>query len=94
MPKAQPPHTVVETPEYLRRAARLLDDPARGEIVKHVAANPRAGAVIPASGGARKLRWGVGGKGKSGGVRVITFFSGVSIPVFFFRSSPRTRKRT
>ncbi len=37
---------------------------------------------MPGTGGARKLRWAVRGKGKSGGVRVITFFSGPPVPVF------------
>ena len=37
---------------------------------------------MPGTGGARKLRWAVRSKGKSGGVRVITFFSGPPVPVF------------
>ena len=35
--------------------------------------NPDAGDVIPGSGGVRKLRWGVAGRGKRGGIRVIYF---------------------
>lgn len=35
--------------------------------------NPEAGDVIPGSGGVRKLRWGVAGRGKRGGLRVIYF---------------------
>ena len=35
--------------------------------------NPEAGDVIPASGGVRKLRWRVAGRGKRGGLRVIYF---------------------
>ncbi len=31
---------------------------------------PDAGKVIPGSGGLRKLRWAITGKGKSGGLRV------------------------
>jgi hypothetical protein len=30
--------------------------------------------VVPGSGGVRKLRWGMSGKGKSSGVRVIYYF--------------------
>ena len=33
-----------------------------------------AGKVVPGSGGVRKLRWGMTGSGKQGGVRVIYFF--------------------
>ncbi|MFN8405767.1 MAG: type II toxin-antitoxin system RelE/ParE family toxin, partial [Anaerolineales bacterium] len=35
---------------------------------------PEAGKVVPSSGGVRKVRWGISGKGKSGGVRVIYYF--------------------
>jgi len=33
-----------------------------------------AGKIVPGSGGVRKLRWAIGGKGKRGGVRVIYYF--------------------
>jgi hypothetical protein len=42
----------------------------------------RAGDVIEGTGGARKVRLVGKGKGKSGGYRVITFFTGTDIPVF------------
>ncbi len=35
--------------------------------------HPDAGDVIPHSGGCRKLRWAIEGRGKRGGVRVIYF---------------------
>jgi hypothetical protein len=35
---------------------------------------PEAGDIVPGSGGVRKLRWSMAGKGKRGGVRVIYFF--------------------
>ena len=38
--------------------------------------------VIKGANGARKIRFAGRGKGKSGGYRVITFFSGDDIPVF------------
>lgn len=75
--------TVVETSQYLRKAARLgLSDRERAGIVDHLAANPNAGDAIKGTGGARKLRIAASGQGKSGGYRVITFYSGPDIPVF------------
>jgi hypothetical protein len=74
--------TVVELPEYLSRARRLLNDIEREAIVDFLAANPTAGDLIVGSGGARKLRWAAKGKGKSGGVRVITYIGGMGIPLF------------
>ncbi len=41
---------------------------------------------IPGTGGARKLRFAVAGRGKRGGARVITFYSGPPIPVFILSS--------
>ena len=35
---------------------------------------PESGKVVPGSGGVRKVRWAMSGKGKSGGVRVIYYF--------------------
>ena len=35
---------------------------------------PEAGKIVPGSGGVRKLRWAIAGKGKRGGVRVIYYF--------------------
>jgi hypothetical protein len=38
-----------------------------------IVANPQAGDVVRGSGGVRKLRWGLAGRGKRGGVRVIYY---------------------
>ena len=38
-----------------------------------IVAMPNAGAVIPGTGGLRKIRWSVAGKGKRGGTRVIYY---------------------
>jgi mRNA-degrading endonuclease RelE of RelBE toxin-antitoxin system len=35
---------------------------------------PEAGKVVPGSGGVRKIRWTISGRGKSGGIRVIYYF--------------------
>ena len=51
-------------------------------IVEYIAKHPDAGDPIPGTGGARKVRFAGKGKGKSGGYRVITFFTGLELPVF------------
>lgn len=76
-------HTIIETPDYLADAKRAgLSEAECEAIARFVALHPDAGDKIPGSGGARKLRFADRGKGKSGGYRVITFYSGVDIPVF------------
>ena len=75
--------TVVETDEFLKDAKQAgLSDDERNEIVDFISDNPFAGVEIAGTGGARKVRFSAKGKGKSGGVRVITFYSGQDIPVF------------
>ncbi|MPY72776.1 MAG: addiction module toxin RelE [Alphaproteobacteria bacterium] len=75
-------HTVVETAEFQRQVRGVLSAAEYKALIEHLAANPTAGEVIQGTGGARKLRWAAGGKGKSGGARVITFYSGPPVPVF------------
>jgi hypothetical protein len=76
-------HTVVEMPGYLAdaRKARLTEAELTA-IADFLARHPAAGTEIVGTGGARKVRFAGRGKGKSGGYRVITFFSGPDIPVF------------
>lgn len=73
---------VVETPSYLSDAERLFSPNERRAIVDRLAADPTCGVIIPGSGGIRKVRFGFGGRGKSGGARIIYLFSGEKLPVF------------
>jgi hypothetical protein len=75
-------HAVVETPEFLAGASRVLTEAERMALVDLLAANPTAGDLMQGTGGARKLRWGVRGRGKRGGARAITFYAGPDLPVF------------
>jgi len=76
-------HSVIETPDFLRDAENSgLTAVERSRIVALTAAFPTAGADIPATGGARKIRFSGRGKGKSGGYRVISFHAGPDVPVF------------
>ena len=76
-------HTVIETPGFLKEAAQYgVDEEDRTKLVILLANHPDAGQLIVGTGGFRKLRLAGRGKGKSGGYRVITFFTGPNIPVF------------
>ncbi len=76
-------HTVVETLQFTRQSKQLRMTEEEIDLVKDfVGLNPSAGSVVPGTGGARKIRIPLRGRGKSGGFRVITFYSGVDIPVF------------
>ena len=63
--------TVIETPVFLRYAAKVWDDAESEDFITWLAEHPDAGDVIAATGGLRKVRWSRPGMGKRGGVRVI-----------------------
>ena len=65
--------TFVETRLFTKLVHEYLSDDEYGALQQALVANPEAGNVIPGSGGVRKLRWSVAGRGKRGGIRVIYY---------------------
>ena len=65
--------TFVETKLFTDLVQEYLSDDEYAAMQQFLAMNPESGDVIPGSGGVRKLRWGVSGRGKRGGLRVIYF---------------------
>ena len=63
----------IETPFFTKAALHYLSDDEYSELQTHLNAAPSSGTVVPGSGGVRKLRWAVAGRGKRGGLRVIYF---------------------
>ena len=76
------PVSVVETPEFLTATRRIMDEEERGLLVDYLARNPLAGDLVQGTGGVRKLRWALDGRGKSGGARVIYYYHGEAMPLF------------
>ena len=74
--------TIAELPEYIRRAEKLMSAAERLDIVNCLAAHPKAGDLMEGTGGVRKLRWGRGAQGKSGGVRVIYYLHSEAMPLY------------
>jgi len=63
----------VETPLFTRLVQEYLSDDEYVLLQQALMADPRIGDVIPGSGGVRKMRWRVAGRGKRGGIRIIYF---------------------
>lgn len=47
-----------------------------------IAADPECGRLIQGGGGLRKVRFGIGGRGKRGGIRIVYYYHNPSVPVF------------
>lgn len=74
---------MVETQGFLRDARQVgMSEIDRDAIVTAISRKPAAGDRMQGTGGARKVRFGGRGKGKSGGYRVVTFFGADDVPVF------------
>jgi hypothetical protein len=70
-------------PGYLRMAKSAgLSDDELDAIAAYIAENPDCGAVMPGTGGARKVRFAPSGRGKRGGFRVIHYYAADDVPVF------------
>ncbi len=76
------PVNVVETPEFLTATSRIMSEEERTALVDYLAWHPGSGDLVPGTGGVRRLRWALAGRGKRGGARVIYFFHSADVPLF------------
>jgi len=86
------PITVVETPEFLSATRKLMDDAERASLADYLAWHPTAGDLIPGTGGVRKLRWKLEGRGKRGGARVIYFYHDAGMPLFVLTAYAKNQR--
>ena len=86
--------TVVETRPFMAEVERCLSTDEREQFIEYIACNPTAGAVIRETGGVRKVRWALHGKGKRGGARMIYYYHSERLPVFLLSAYAKNRKAT
>ena len=81
---------VVETEEFLADVKGVLSEDEHDALILYVAQHPESGALMPETGGLRKLRWTAKGKGKRGGSRVIYYFHDIGVPLFLMAIYAKT----
>jgi len=74
------PVSVFELAGYKRRADELLTEAEQDAVVDLIAYDPTCGDLIAGTGGLRKVRVGLGTRGKRGGARVIYYFYNEDFP--------------
>lgn len=87
--------TVCELNSFRKAAlASGMSEDDIADLVSHLSKHPDAGEELQGTGGCRKLRFAIRGnnKGRSGGVRVITFFTGSAMPVFLLTVFGKSQK--
>lgn len=65
---------IIETSIFTRLIRELMNDEDYTGLQDALVQNPDRGDLIPGSGGLRKVRWKIEGKGKRGGVRIIYYW--------------------
>ena len=66
---------IVETSIFTRQVQDLLTDDEYRKLQAALVNRPNLGALIRGTGGLRKVRWAIAGKGKRAGVRVIFYWA-------------------
>lgn len=84
--------SIVELPEFQRRATALISESERQGIINYLATHPQAGVVMQGTGGIRKFRWASGNKGKSGGVSVVYYYHNESMPLLLLSVFGKSEK--
>jgi hypothetical protein len=82
--------TVVELPEFQRRAKAVMSEAEKTALIAFVAENPDAGVSL--GGGLRKFRFARDGGGKSGGYRVVHVWHPGDGPVFLLTVFAKNEK--
>jgi len=64
----------IETSLFTRLIYNYLNEEEYLGLQVYLLRHPDSGKIVPGSGGVRKIRWAMKGKGKSGGIRVIYYW--------------------
>jgi hypothetical protein len=83
---------IYETSVFTKQITRLINDEEYRNLQRVLVVNPLAGALLKKSGGLRKLRWRIAGRGKSGGIRVIYYYVTVDTKIFMLVACEKSKK--
>ena len=64
----------IEASTFTRQLARHLDDDGYAALQAFLSVHPEAGDIIRGTGGIRKIRWAMPGRGIRGGSRTICYW--------------------
>ena len=84
--------TVVETRAFTAAAKGRMTPQETKALIDLLAASPESGDLIQGTGGLRKVRFALEGRGKSGSVRVVYYFYNENLPLFLLTVFAKNEK--
>ena len=82
----------IYTEFFERTTGHLLTDSIMEDVENRLEADPRAGVVIKGSGGVRKLRVALPGRGKSGSLRLTYLYVEIKGRIYFLFVYPKNAR--
>ncbi len=82
----------IETHTFTRLITSLMEDDDYRVLQNLLLDNPALGSIIKDGGGIRKMRFGLAGRGKSGGVRVIYYWIKDNHQIYMLLVYPKSKK--
>lgn len=82
----------IETTIFTRRVLDLMPDEEYRKLQAALFNRPDLGGVISGTGGLRKVRWGIPGRGKRGGARVIYYYAPAREQVLLLLVYPKNER--
>lgn len=83
---------IIETSVFTRRIKELMSDNEYKGLQEALLNRPDMGAIIQGTGGLRKVRWKLEGKGKSGGVRAIYYWMTEDEHIYMLYAYPKSEQ--
>ncbi len=80
---------LIETSIFTKQVHATFSDEELRALQLHLILHPDIGDIIPGSGGLRKMRWRLMGRGKRGGARVIYYWKSSASQIFLLFLYPK-----
>lgn len=83
---------IIETNVFTRRIKELMSDDEYKALQEALVYRPDMGVIIHGTGGLRKVRWKLEGRGKSGGVRAIYYWMTEDEQIYMLYVYPKSEQ--